>query len=85
MRGVPLRTLYSPLLLGIMASEYVFIILCRIPEHAWRLIVALIFELTQEGLVYKYFGLGLAVLNAANGAILVDDQKVWIHFNIFAV
>jgi hypothetical protein len=27
----------------------------------------------------------LAVLNAANGAILIDDQRVWIHFNIFAV
>lgn len=35
--------------------------------------------------MYKYFGLGLAVLNAANGAIVITDQRVWIHFNIFAV
>jgi hypothetical protein len=49
------------------------------------LTVACIFELTQEGLSFKYFGLGGAIVNAANGAILVQDQRYWIHFNVFAV
>jgi len=50
-----------------------------------HLTLALIFELTQEGLVFKYFGAGFAILNAANGAIVITDQRYWVHFNIFAV
>ena len=35
--------------------------------------------------MFKYFGAGFAILNAANGAILITDQRYWVHFNIFAV
>lgn len=69
-----------------MLSEYIFIILCTSPQHRLAgLTVALIFELTQEGLVFKYFGPVGAILNAANGAVIIQDQRYWIHFNVFAV